>query len=63
MKKLDLIALWIVVGGSLNWGAVLFESNLVDMVLGVGSPLSKVIYALVGASAIYTLVRLVNKFK
>jgi len=56
MKSLDvLIAILLVVGG-LNWGLVgLFNFDLVATLLGQMSPLSRVVYAVVGISAIYYL--------
>lgn len=54
MKSLDvLIAILLVVGG-LNWGLVgLFNFDLVATLLGQMSALSRVVYAVVGISAIY----------
>ena len=56
MKSLDvLIAILLVVGG-LNWGMVgLFNFDLVATLLGQMSTLSRVVYAVVGISAIYYL--------
>ena len=42
----------LVVGG-LNWLLVAFNYNLVDMIFGVGSTISMIIYVLVGLSAVY----------
>ncbi len=42
----------LVVGG-LNWGLAAFGYNVVDMVLGVDSVASKVVYVLVALSAVY----------
>ncbi len=40
--------------GGLNWGLVgLFEFNLVAAIFGPGSILSRIIYTLVGLSAVY----------
>jgi len=56
MKSLDvLIAVLLVVGG-LNWGLVgLFNFDLVATLLGQMSALSRIVYAVVGISAIYYL--------
>jgi len=56
MKALDvLIAILLVVGG-LNWGLVgLFNFDLVATLLGQMSALSRIVYAVVGISAIYYL--------
>ena len=56
MKSLDvLIAVLLVVGG-LNWGLVgLFNFDLVATLFGQMSALSRIVYAVVGISAIYYL--------
>ncbi len=54
IKALHMVAFTLLVVGGLNWGLVaLLNLNLVDAVLGMGSMLSKVVYILVGASAVY----------
>ena len=61
MKKLALIL--IIVGG-LNWGLVgLFNFDLVAAIFGTMSLLSRIVYILVGISAVYaiTLLRLMMK--
>ncbi|MBN1694983.1 DUF378 domain-containing protein [candidate division WOR-3 bacterium] len=58
MKKLsiiDLIALILLIVGGLNWGLALFNINLVPLIFRVDI-LIKIVYALVGLSAIYILV-------
>lgn len=48
------IALVLVIIGGLNWGLVgFFNYNLVAMVFGDMSTLSRVVYDLVGLSALY----------
>ncbi len=48
------IALLLVIIGGLNWGLVgLFDYNLVAMIFGDMSTVSRVIYDLVGLSALY----------
>lgn len=55
-STLELIALILVVVGGLNWGLVgLFNFNLVDTVFGAASTLAKIVYILVGLSAVYTI--------
>ncbi|MEK6835392.1 MAG: DUF378 domain-containing protein [Nanoarchaeota archaeon] len=55
-STLELIALVLVVVGGLNWGLVgLFNFNLVDTVFGAASTLAKIVYVLVGVSAVYTI--------
>lgn len=56
MKALHVITFVLVVIGGLNWGLTALGYNIVDMVLGVGSATSKVVYILVGLSAIYLAV-------
>lgn len=49
-------ALVLVVIGGLNWGLVgLFGLNLVSTLLGEASALSRIVYGLVGLSALYVL--------
>ncbi|HEX8199931.1 MAG TPA: DUF378 domain-containing protein [Isosphaeraceae bacterium] len=54
MKSLHWIALVLVVVGAMNWGLVgLFQFDLVAALFGgQASPLSRVVYALVGLSGI-----------
>jgi len=54
MKALYMIAMILVVVGGLNWGLVgLFNFDLVAAIFGVMSVFSRVIYTLVGVSAVY----------
>ncbi len=58
MKKLsviDLIALILLIIGGLNWGLAIFNINLVPLIFRVDI-LIKIVYALVGISAIYILI-------
>jgi len=51
------IALVLIIIGGLNWGLVgFFDFNLVDALFGEGSGVSRVVYALVGLSAILVTV-------
>lgn len=54
MKNLDvLVAILLVVGG-LNWGLVGFANfDLVASIFGSGAWLSRIVYGLVGLSAVY----------
>jgi hypothetical protein len=57
MKALNLVTLLLVIVGGVNWGLVgLFEFNLVSALFGVNSALTRIVYILVGASALYQLV-------
>lgn len=54
MKILDIVAASLLVIGGLNWGLVgAFDLNLVETLLGGLSPLTTVVYAMVGLAAIY----------
>lgn len=56
LNGLDWTAIVLVVIGGLNWGLVgLFNYNLVAAIFGEMSSLSRIIYGLVGVSAIYML--------
>ncbi len=53
---LSLVALILVIIGGLNWGLYgLFNFDLVDFVLGSIPILAKIVYVLVGLSALYML--------
>ncbi len=58
MKKLnviDIIALILLIIGGLNWGLAIFKINLVPLIFRLDI-IIKIVYALVGLSAIYILV-------
>ena len=56
MKVIDTIALILVIIGAINWGLVgLFNSNLVDSILGSMSVISRIIYPLVGTSGLWSI--------
>lgn len=58
MKPIDLAALVLVVVGALNWGLWgVFKLDLVAALLGDYSTLARVVYGLVGISAIVVLAR------
>jgi uncharacterized membrane protein YuzA (DUF378 family) len=63
MKSLNLITLVLVIVGGVNWGLVgLLGFDLVATIFGVGSALSRIVYILVGVSAVWQLVPLVSAF-
>ena len=63
MKFLNLITLILVIVGGINWGLVgLFDVNLVAALFGDGSTVSRFVYGLVGASALWQLIPLVSAF-
>ncbi|MBK8915588.1 MAG: DUF378 domain-containing protein [Phycisphaerales bacterium] len=54
MKTIDVLAAVLLVVGGLNWGLVgVANFDLVAALLGGGSFLAKVVYTLVGLSAVY----------
>jgi hypothetical protein len=54
MNSLDWIALILVIIGGLNWGLVgVLNFDLVAAIFGAMSLVSRIVYALVGISAIY----------
>jgi uncharacterized membrane protein YuzA (DUF378 family) len=54
INGIDLAALVLTIVGGLNWGLVgAFDFNLVDSIFGEGSALSRIVYVLVGLSAVY----------
>lgn len=59
LNSLQCVALILIIVGGLNWGLVgLFDFDLVAAIFGMMSALSRIVYILVGLSAIYTLVTL-----
>jgi uncharacterized protein len=59
MRTIDVITLVLLIVGGLNWGLVgLFELDLVAALFGEMSPLSRVVYALVAASALWQVIAL-----
>ena len=57
MKTIKIIAIILVVIGGLNWGLVgLFNFDLVAAIFGAMSVISRIVYILVGLSAIYLVV-------
>lgn len=63
MKILNLITLILVIVGGLNWGLVgLFNFDLVAALFGKDSLLSRIVYILVGLSAVWQLVPLSSAF-
>ena len=54
--KIDLIALVLVIIGGINWGLFgLFNFNLVEF-LFAKSLVADIVYVLIGASAVYTII-------
>lgn len=56
MKIIDKIALVLVIIGAINWGLIgFFNFNLVDMIFGNMTIISRIIYALVGISGLWAI--------
>ncbi len=54
MKTIHMIAFILVIVGALNWGLIaVFSFNLVGTIFGAGTILERVVYAIVGISAVY----------
>ena len=54
MKNLDVVAAVLLVVGGLNWGLVgAANFDLVATIFGAMSPLSRIVYVLVGLAAVY----------
>jgi len=60
MNIWDWASIILLVIGGLNWGLAVFNANLVSIIFGIGF-MAKVVYALVGLSAIYTIGRGIMK--
>lgn len=61
LSVLDWTAIILVIIGGLNWGLIgAFKLDLVKFIFGDMSALSRIIYIIVGLSAIYLLVTLFN---
>ncbi len=56
MKAVNLVTLVLVIIGGLNWGLVgLFDFNLVSAIFGEATMITRLIYILVGLSAIWQI--------
>ncbi|WP_293860428.1 DUF378 domain-containing protein [uncultured Alsobacter sp.] len=56
MKTVNVIAMILLIVGGLNWGLVgLFSFDLVAAIFGAGSTLARIVYILVGLSALWGL--------
>jgi len=62
MKLLNTIAVVLVIIGGLNWGLVgIFNYDVVAAIFGAMTTITRVIYILVGLSALYMLFAKVGK--
>jgi hypothetical protein len=58
MKTIDVIVAVLLVIGGLNWGLVgVADFNLVAALFGEGTTMSRIIYSLVGLSAVYQAIQ------
>ena len=56
MKTLDVIVVILLIIGGLNWGLMgFFDLNFLGMVLGYGTAFTRLIYCLIGVSALYCI--------
>jgi uncharacterized membrane protein YuzA (DUF378 family) len=61
MKTLDILMAALLIVGGLNWGLVgLLNFDLVATILGSMTMLSRIIYAVVGVSAVYMAVMMTS---
>ena len=64
MKALNAVTLLLLIVGGLNWGLVgLFGFDLVAAIFGNGSALSRIVYILVGLSALWQIGPLLAAFR
>jgi hypothetical protein len=61
MRAINLLTLALVIVGGLNWGLVgAFNFDLVAAIFGPMSPLARLVYVLVGVSALWQIVPLLK---
>jgi uncharacterized membrane protein YuzA (DUF378 family) len=59
MKSLNMVTLFLLIVGGANWGLVgLFNVDLVAAIFGTGSAIARIVYVLVGLSALWQLMPL-----
>ena len=64
MKALSVVTLLLVIVGALNWGLYgLFGFDLVAAIFGAGAALSRIVYILVGLSALWQVGPLFSAFR
>ncbi|MFU0504138.1 DUF378 domain-containing protein [Pseudaminobacter sp. NGMCC 1.201702] len=63
MRTINIVSLILLIVGGLNWGLVgLFDFDLVAAIFGRMTLLSRIVYILVGASAVWQLIPLIRSF-
>ena len=61
MRAINLLTLALIIVGGLNWGLVgAFNFDLVAAIFGPMSALSRLVYTLVGLSALYQIIPLLK---
>ncbi len=56
MAVLNIIAQILVIIGALNWGLVgLINLNVVEAIFGAGTPITTIIYIIVGIAGLYSI--------
>lgn len=61
MRAMNLVTLLLVIVGGLNWGLVgLIDLNLVTAIFGAETMLTRIVYILVGISALWQLMPMVK---
>jgi uncharacterized membrane protein YuzA (DUF378 family) len=64
MKALDIVTLILIIIGGINWGLIgLFDWNLVHAILGFSMIIEKIVYILVGLSALWQLMPLMRSMQ
>lgn len=64
MEMIKKLALILILIGGLNWGLVgILNFDLVAAIFGAGSLLSRIVYSLVGVSAIYYIISWYKAYK
>ena len=64
MRSIDVVAAILLVVGGLNWGLVaVADFDLVAAIFGAGTAMARVVYGLVGLSAVYQIatIRLIQR--
>lgn len=62
MRILNLVTLLLIIIGGLNWGLVgIAGIDLVAEIFGAGSTLARVVYIVIGLSAVWQLVLLIKR--
>ncbi len=61
MNVLDKVSMLLLIIGGFNWGLVgWLDYNLVDSLFGVGTIVSRVVYAVVGVASLYCIYGMVK---